>query len=107
MATLKVGQRVRFARAVKPAGDSLPGREGVIAGLGAKFPERSDTPWDCYVNFGPGEYRAVNCMFSELEPLLDPKADEFIERLKKLKPYDEPKVEPAREWSHTAGDQSR
>lgn len=101
MATFKVGQRVRITdisnRDLCPnfAADVI-GRHGVI---------EEERPSGDYFNrwvvryygppardaneFGPNRAAFRSC---DLAPLTDPKADEFIESLKKLKPYEEPVV---------------
>lgn len=103
MATFKVGQEVRFARGVKPAYKNLIGKTGRIAAVPGEFcPDESfggPFHWDCRVDLAGG-WAGTNCMFSELEPATDPKADAFLEAIRKLKPlHEEPKVE--RQFVHS------
>ncbi len=89
MANFKVGQRVRISPDMKyciPKCRPLVGAETVITS--ERFEE-----------FGEVGYRTAatdtipNCIGVQeqyLIPLSDPKADEFIERIRKMKPYDEP-----------------
>lgn len=80
---MKIGDRVRFVRGAAPAWEPLIGREGRIVGLGNNPGYVIDFRWDCHVNFGEPD-SGVNCLFAELEPITDPKAEQFIERIKKL-----------------------
>lgn len=99
MANFKVGQRVRIVndivfgfRAVPP--NYYLGKEAVIIAPGGY--KQSD--WRLLVA-GETPYLAdVFARNEELVPLTDPKADEFVERIKKLKPYEEPCVDQD-EWA--------
>jgi hypothetical protein len=88
MAKFRVGQRVK--RVGHP--DTVPlGAEGVIIAL------------DTVAGFGETVYHRVqwgapvhdwyHTQAKCLAPLTDPKAEQFIESLKNLKPYEEPLVE--------------
>lgn len=107
MATFKVGQRVRVV---------TPGccpeafrKEATILSLPGSHPNPGFR--DCYgVNVDglePPFFAALGRYWGAaycFEPLTDPKADAFIERIKKLKPYDEPVVtEREREWDRLVG----
>jgi len=96
MATYKPGQRVRII-ACYPVGPDAPnigpdapevvGCEGTIVGpyIGPRG------PWD-YEMFVDGYGRRLLCVqANEIVPL-DPPAQAFVESIKKLKPYEEPKV---------------
>lgn len=95
MATFKVGDRVRVI-ALRPVTFRTRvrvGMQGRIVQAGpvetwgghmAEWAVDLDDVWQEL--FGLDSW--------ELAPLTDPKADEFIERIKKLKPYDEPTVRP-------------
>ena len=101
MATFKVGQRVKIVSLAgwdpgETGGPPL-GAEGIVVEV------------DCgcwrYIVDMPGYLHQPTDMEQqthwgfdgpELAPLTDPGADAFLERIRKLKPYDEPKVE--HEW---------
>jgi hypothetical protein len=103
MATFKVGQRVRVRRDAAPAPNTTArdyeiankngpagGKEGVIVSIPA-----SGATAECSVlldDYPPSPYLdgSYAAMFYQLEPLTDPKADEFIEQVKRWKP--EPEV---------------
>ena len=84
MATFKVGQRVRIVAQSPNSTGSYVGEEGTIVGA-------YDGQRDWIVEFGkwmhePTDIAETQGVFFnfELAPLTDPKADEFIARLKKL-----------------------
>lgn len=95
MATFSMGQRVRML----PTIDNDWGDEGTVTGF-------YYGPWDaprfegyCVMvkadHHRSGDPRWDNdwcCHPRDLAPLTDPKAERFIESIKKLKPYEEPKV---------------
>ena len=91
MATFKVGQRVRIVQHIfvpQAGGKAYPdavGREATILRLCLQRP----FDWVIQIDNIPGEALAQN---AELAPLTDPGADAFIESLKKLKHYEEPRV---------------
>lgn len=90
MATFKVGQRVRIIGARK-GWERIIGRETVIL--------EGPIDWFGDIGYKTGvseELRVPGHHAAHLAPLTDPKADAFLERIRKLKPYDEPKVEPAK-----------
>lgn len=80
----KVGQRVRvIAHAgFTPLDSIVIGKEGVIAAIEGRF-------YRVHVPDAIPTYR-WGFLASELAPLTDPGADAFMERIKKLKPYEEP-----------------
>jgi len=88
MATFKVGQRVKAVRALGIANVVGINAEGVI-----------NEPLDQYT-ISPGLRYGVLWDNGEesysrpesLVPLADPEAEQFIESIKKLKPYEEPTV---------------
>lgn len=95
MANFKVGQRVRIAWVGKTAMLSAPsviGREGTIVAIPSEHPGA-----DCDVEidgapavmFGYAD-RPWAAVFKQLTPLSDPGAAAFIERIKSMKPYEEP-----------------
>lgn len=99
MATFKIQQRVRLVSHVCNDGcwskDAPPiGAEGCIVRVGhvlnsyrfewvVDFPLHPTNPAGHDEALRPSEYLMDSSM---LAPLTDPKADEFIERIKKLKP---------------------
>ena len=91
MATFKVGQRVKVI-AISP-GDwgtkCRVGDEGIV--VAPRYPMKFGHEWCVYIERLQHEYEFYSY---ELAPLTDPKADEFIERIKKMKVYDEPTVKP-------------
>lgn len=95
----KIGQRVRFVGGPTKAGRRFydeakaVGLEGVITRAGNIFDwvVRYDSLYYPGGTLLPNEGFADSC---QLAPLTDPKADEFMERIKNLKPYEEP-VAPA------------
>lgn len=96
MAIFRVGQRVRIISA-EPGSDAdrdgIVGREGTITSIpGVTL---FGTPHDCSLEIEGYEY-TLNSDFRQLAPLTDPKADEFIERVKGWGPlHEEPKVVPS------------
>ena len=92
MANFKVGQRVRVIAVhqdVVKREDHLIGREGCITAYCPDYVRHGRwLPWEVRLDGG------LLCGFAahHLAPLTDPKADEFIERIKNLKPYEEPLV---------------
>jgi hypothetical protein len=101
MATFKVGQRVRkvaYRQLLhEPHAVVVPiGAEGVIRGFYdgfgglwlVEYPGYSPSRHHIECGFGPYFYNEAQ----QLTPLTDPHADAFIEGIKKLKPYEEPKV---------------
>jgi hypothetical protein len=100
MAQFRVNQRVRIVRA-----DHFKRFIGLAATIVRPSPISDQfglgEVWWLDVD-GHGEATGEAChtfQAYKLAPLEDPKADEFIERIKKLKPYDEPLVrDPAPEW---------
>lgn len=93
MAIFKVGQRVR----IKCAMSKLNGREGrIIASRTIMFRVQDNRAGKCWHvtvdDHGPtGENGFPLTYFNdELLPLTDPKADEFIEGIKKLRPLHDP-----------------
>jgi hypothetical protein len=93
MATFRIGDRVRVVAAHPPLPQDaaqLIGKEGEVM----QHPYPSCTRWPVAVRIG-----GTMALFTpgELAPLTDPKADAFVESIKKLKPYEEPKVEPVKE----------
>lgn len=133
MATFSIGQRVRI---IGPAdgSSSLVGREATIYDIhrppgfverlfGERGPRWSDealahsvhpkeTAYLLNVD-GHGRYASMFWPFGVigfpaywLAPLDDPKADAFVEAIKKLKPYEEPKVERERAGALQSRNQS-
>lgn len=101
MATFKVGQRVRV---VAPISD-VCGAEGVIVrawptpAAGRYDDRRAGASWNVHIHGNPcGQLRFFD---DELAPLTDPKADQFIESLKKL--ANEPLVLTPEETLQIAG----
>lgn len=92
----KVGQRVRKV-AVSTWGERLVpiGATGTIVGIDPDHDYDWRVEYDGYKPLRP--WRTFYAYSWMLAPLTDPGADAFIERIKKLKPYDEPRVEPQRE----------
>jgi hypothetical protein len=86
MATFKVGQRVRviahYGDEPAPKGGWI-GREGIVI---ARRWRGIFSGWRWYLNLGGFEWYFHD---AELAPLTDPKADEFIEAVKKWKPEPE------------------
>ena len=79
MATFKVGQRVRVIKhyvGLVPFDVAHLGKEGVVINVSPHLPY----PYWVALDSGIVHYFAAE----ELTPLTDPKADEFIARLKKL-----------------------
>ena len=102
MANFKVGQRVRvIANHGDKVGDMIVGHEGMLVRRKSEWwcGDRCFPVWivsvptapfsDPLSNLRPDEWA---CMDEELAPLTDPKADAFLESIRKLKPYEEPKV---------------
>jgi len=90
MAIFKVGDKARIVNAY-PAHAKWNGAEVTIIGLPGCDP---DWPGQYQID-GPMVRGPWNHWFAgpeQLAPLTDPKADEFIENIKRLKPYEEPKV---------------
>lgn len=89
MATFRVGQRVKYVSGILPRHPI--GSEGTVVAVPAIELQSGDggvsVKFDS--DHAPG-YSHVRS--SSVVPLTDPKADAFIESLKKLKPYEEPKV---------------
>jgi hypothetical protein len=95
MAAFKVGQRVRIVRSDNQLHMGAVGHEATIREVAPEpyhwlieihgYPRSQG--WD-----GTGFYGASS---EHLAPIADPGADAFMERIRKLKPYDEPKVERA------------
>jgi hypothetical protein len=74
----KVGQRVKFVRSILPA-------EGLVGEAGTVVPFQHRDGWEVSVQFDrKWPHVPLGCKCGELEPLADPKAEQFIERLKKL-----------------------
>lgn len=101
MSTYKVGQRVRI---VYEDSDCC-GQTGVIWAIDTTTPWHPDdsktNPPGYLIDIdGWGRYAEDGDLLAfeahELAPLTDPAADAFIESIKRLKPYEEPKVAPAR-----------
>jgi hypothetical protein len=89
MAKFRVGQKVRLI--AYKAGDlrEVPLRaEGVIVKRGTLT---ATGPCDFSVDFAAFGKRGCNAC--QLAPLTDPKADAFLESMRKMKPYEEPTVE--------------
>lgn len=85
MAAFKVGQRVRFVKTDNPALADLVGREATIVSIPAW------SSGDCSITIDGALGRTYGgflpsfaTLFTHIAPLTDPKADEFIERIKKL-----------------------
>lgn len=109
MAKFKVGQKVRYIAG--PAGDKTVSTDNRHKGAEAIISSRGRAGWDWTIKspafrdgivrgggfLKPDEIYADSC---QLRPLSDPKADEFIARIKGLKPYDEPKA-PAKKLPAT------
>lgn len=93
MSVYRVGQRVRYVGTLIPR---LAGAEGTVATV--PYPSYVRPGEFCYVCVFPGSGAnfsgpdTAECYGSSLAPLSDPKADEFIERIKNMKPYQEPVV---------------
>jgi hypothetical protein len=107
VATFKVRQRVRI---VAPDSEFV-GREGTVTRICVSEPLMFNDTWTrepivycvCVDGYGAWDHESgmeLGYKPSDLSPLTDPGADAFIERIKKLKPYDEPKVEPAKKCVH-------
>ncbi len=97
MATYRVGQRVRVVDCEPDAFNShrAIGKEGSIVEVGdflgwggLRFAYR------VVLDFDPRGVWRFNA--KHLAPITDTGADAFIERIKKLKPYDEPVVAPSK-----------
>jgi hypothetical protein len=91
MATFKVGQRVRYTSGHL---EKVPlHAEGVVVaagvGGGAEFCDCDFPGAQADFNNVPGRARVHH---TSIVPLTDPKADAFIESIKRLKPYEKPKV---------------
>ncbi len=87
MSAFKVGQRVRVVGQDEGSvtwWGCVRGREATIVAI--PFENR-----DCGIEI-EGDTRTWRADFHRLAPLTDPKADAFIESIKKLKPYEEPVV---------------
>jgi hypothetical protein len=100
MATFKVGQRVKVVSvegAITQADLEALGKEGVIVALGpvrcGGILSSIDREYNVRLE---GVSVTPNYGFDacHLAPLTDPKADAFIERIKNLKPYEEPTRNP-------------
>lgn len=92
MTTFRVGQRVRIVwlggAAARRASDVL-GREGTITAIPSAWHPRAEC--DVEIDGAPAvaygyEDRPWAALFVNLAPLTDPKADAFIESVKKWKP---------------------
>jgi hypothetical protein len=97
MATFKVGQRVKKIAASHLGRETAPiGSIGTIVGAPGECYWGYDVVYD---NLPPTEYRlgSYGADHHMLAPLTDPGADAFMERIKKLKPYDEPVVAKTKE----------
>ena len=86
MATFKMGQRVKLARC-SPGFERNIGATGVIAALGITWCNHPGA----IVNWDDGAHGYWERLMY-LEPLTDPAADAFVESIKKMKPYEEPKT---------------
>ena len=88
MATFKVGQRVKLV-AIDAHLGWMP-RPPAMGEGGIVVPGGVSNNLTCRVLFdkarGSTTDGAFGCFAHEIAPLTDPKADEFIERIKKLKP---------------------
>lgn len=95
MSAFKVGQRVRIVHSFTP---EIAGRAAIVLSrLGPAICDVTGTRYlghDLDVDgIGPVlRGHPISCEPSQLAPLTDPKADEFIAAIKKLKPYSEPLV---------------
>lgn len=99
MATFKVGQRVKKIRHRLPSEPDYDprqvyivplGHEGTVLGYAADGDVRVT-----FDNFQlPSWADCVECRPGQLAPLTDPLADAFVASIKRLKPYEEPKVAP-------------
>ena len=93
MANYKPGQRVRIVQALPPVtsvyiGPHAPETVGHEGTLIERYQGPGPWHWNMHVDgFG---WRVLSVQECEIAPLTDPKADEFIERIKNLKPLDEP-----------------
>jgi hypothetical protein len=68
MATYGVGTKVKFVRGARPKWEPWVGRVGVVTQVpGDRSFLDLIARWDCIVQFGS---EIVNCMFSELEPIV-------------------------------------
>lgn len=103
MATFKVGQRVRVANP-HPAREAMRGLEGVVNRIGVH-----GYAWAATIHGADAAMARAGHIFlsssstdswafyeGELAPLTDPKADAFIEQIKRLKPEPESVPLPAR-----------
>lgn len=100
MATFKVGQRVRKVSSARSASRDpvrVPfGAEGTIRGClkSGQYAVR----YDHYTSSHPsGLYGEYDYM---LVPLTDPKAEEFIERIKRMEREPNTLKDPAPNWDH-------
>ena len=107
MATFKVGQRVRVIGTDRSPKDCNPARPDfpTVVGRQATILGPLKKGWDGYKHYwghpldvdGIGRLndwgRQIIAKPKFLVPLTDPKADSFIESIRKMKPYEEPKVE--------------
>jgi hypothetical protein len=89
MATFKVGQRVRVIAHYGDCGDQAPnrgwvGHEGIV--IGRRW-RGIFSGWSWYLNLGGFRWFFHDAELASLEP---PRADEFIEQVKRWKP--EPEV---------------
>jgi hypothetical protein len=89
MAQFRVGQRVK----VLPTQRSPWSDEGTVTGICPDDPMGHTVLVRCDNHPTFDEWDAWFCHPDDVRPITDPGADAFIERVKKLKPYDEPKVE--------------
>lgn len=82
MANFKVGQRVRVVKTHMHSIPWLIGKEGTILRATTEHGGWGPAEWAVRVDGTPWDYMLfLSC---HLAPLTDPKADEFIEKLKKL-----------------------
>lgn len=89
----KVGQRVRVVHAIET---KLIGLEGVIV----RFDDLPPKPESCWIVRLPVSFSAPGRLADDewcfrpcdIAPLTDPKAEAFLESIKRLKPYEEPLV---------------
>lgn len=98
MAKFKVGQRVRVVDVLSNWPEDharLVGREGVIVRVGVDWEWIVHLPGVPHIRRRGGpRLESENYGFDSghLAPLEDPKVEQFIESIKRLKPYEEPKV---------------
>ena len=78
MATFKVGQRVRIVRQSPDTvivWGTVLGREATVTKIGGQF--------DCFI-VPDGDGHEWEASFASIAPLVDPAADAFLARMKKL-----------------------